>query len=84
KITIGYLVGTEAKFLEMLDLAASDGNAVMLSDYNVLLNKPSLVELSRSKGVDVGAWTIDNAYILQKIKSIGITRFMSNRIKEAQ
>ena len=80
KITLGYLVASLSAFTENLPKAAADGNAIMLSQYHVLLAHPSLVETSRNQGVDVGTWTVDSSEDFQKLVNLGVVRIATNSL----
>ena len=80
QIILGFLVPSASKFTEKLPLAAADGNAIMLSQYNVLLTNPSLVATSRNLRIDIGVWTVDNREDLQKLLEIGVVRIVTNSL----
>lgn len=82
KITVGYLVASLSAFTENLPKAAADGNAIILSQYHVLLEHPFLVETSRNQGVDVGTWTVDSPEDFQKLVNIGVVRIATNSLIE--
>jgi glycerophosphoryl diester phosphodiesterase len=79
-ITLGYLVNSIETYTQRLSMAANDGNAVMLSEYHVLLNNPSLVQSSKSQGVDVVAWTVDSQEDLQRLDKLGVVRIVTNSL----
>lgn len=56
----------------------------MLVNQSVVLANPSIVQSARDLGVDVGVWTTDEVYNYVRLKSIGITKIMSNRLKESR
>ncbi|HAZ47252.1 MAG TPA: glycerophosphodiester phosphodiesterase [Cyanobacteria bacterium UBA11369] len=80
QIILGFLVPSASKFTEKLPLAAADGNAIMLSQYNALLKNPSLIETSRNQGIDVGVWTVDSHEDLQNLIEIGVKRIVTNSL----
>lgn len=84
KIILGYLVASEAAYAEKLPKAAADGNAMMMSQYNILLKNPFLVEASRNQGIDVGVWTVDSQQDLQKLANMGVVRIATNSLVEKQ
>lgn len=79
-ITLGYLAGDLARHRELLPLAAADGNAVMLTQSNVITATPSLVPEARALGVDVAVWTVDLATTILALNEIGVYRIMSNTL----
>ncbi len=78
KITLGYLVATRSAYKAQLFQAAAASNAIMMSEYRVLLKYPTLVEASHKLGVDVVAWTVDKPKHLQRLQAIGVTRIITN------
>ena len=48
------------------------------SQYRVLLENPALIQASRSQGVDIVAWTVDDRADMQKLIDLGITRIVTN------
>jgi glycerophosphoryl diester phosphodiesterase len=46
--------------------------------YRVLLENPALIQESRSQGVDIVAWTVDDRADMQKLFGLGITRIVTN------
>lgn len=84
RITLGYLVQDINRWNAALPLAEADGNAMLLADYNIVLGSPALVDDARSRGVDVGVWTVDTADIVLQLLDIGVTRIMSNTLVSPQ
>ncbi|HIK09721.1 MAG TPA: glycerophosphodiester phosphodiesterase [Oscillatoriaceae cyanobacterium M33_DOE_052] len=80
KVTIGYLVATRSAYKSQLPKAAAAGNAVMMSEYRVLLKYPSLVAASHNLGVDVVAWTVDKPKHFQRLLAIGVNRIITNTL----
>lgn len=84
-IALGFLVGDLNSFNNTLNnYAKNDTNSVMLVNQSVVLANPSIVQSARDLGVDVGVWTTDEVYNYVRLKSIGITKIMSNRLKESR
>jgi glycerophosphoryl diester phosphodiesterase len=79
-IKLGYLVASVEEYTEKLPNAAADGNAMILSQYNILLNHPNLVQDTRNMGVDVGVWTVDNPTEFQQLTNLGIQRIITNSL----
>ncbi len=77
-ITLGYLVNSLETYTQKIRAVA--GNAIMLSEYHVLLDNPNLVKSSRSQGVDVVAWTVDSKEDLQRLVDIGVVRIVTNSL----
>ena len=79
-IALGYLVHSLAAYTTQLNLAAADGNAIVLSEYHLLLNNPSLVASARTEGVDIVAWTVDTHEDFHKLTTMGIIRIVTNSL----
>lgn len=80
-ITLGYLCGTTTQFNDALSLAVDDGNGVILCSYQVILDNPSLFSNAKEQGIDVCVYTADSSHDIQNLISIGVTRFMTNKLK---
>lgn len=83
KVILGYLASTRDTALSRLDMAQADGNAVVLISSSILLSNPDLFDLARDKGIDVIAWTVDNSRDIQKLKTLGVVRFMMNHLRRS-
>ncbi|AFZ14582.1 glycerophosphoryl diester phosphodiesterase [Crinalium epipsammum PCC 9333] len=79
-IKLGYLVASVEEYTEKLPKAAADGNAMMLSQYNILLNYPCLVQDTINMGVEVGVWTVDKQEEFQQLTNLGIQRIVTNSL----
>ncbi|MGB3203928.1 MAG: glycerophosphodiester phosphodiesterase family protein [Crinalium sp.] len=79
-IKLGYLVASVEDYTEKLPQAAADGNAMMLSQYNILLNHPNLVQDTRNMGIDLGVWTVDNQEEFKQLTNLGIQRIITNSL----
>ncbi|MGG1722957.1 glycerophosphodiester phosphodiesterase [Bacillus paranthracis] len=76
QITLGYLVNDAQAFNQALVNATSDRNAVLLPNASLVYQNPSLIANARAEGVDIAVWTMETIEYMQRIKSLGITRFM--------
>ncbi len=79
-IRIGYAVDTKTEYLSRLAKAATRENTIMVSDYQVILEDPNLIELTRKQGVDIVVWTVDNIQDLERLTQLGITRIITNKL----
>ncbi len=79
-IGVGYIVGNAESFQTQLQNAIADGNAVISSEYRVLLDNPQLLRSSRENNIDVVAWTIDDRTHWQKLVDLGIDRLVTNSL----
>ncbi len=76
----GYIVASAEAYQSQLEKAAAAGNSVMISLYELLLENPALVEISRSQGVDVVAWTVDNLEEVRQLAARGVSRIITNSL----
>jgi glycerophosphoryl diester phosphodiesterase len=81
-ITLGYLVNSVDGFNIALSLAIADGNAVIVADADLLIANPTLITETLEENIEIIAWTVNNAYLAQSLKKIGVTRLISDNIKE--
>ncbi len=79
-LKLGYLVASVEEYTEKLPQAAADGNAMMLSQYNIVLNHPNLVQDTKNMGIDVGVWTVDNQEEFKQLTNLGIQRIITNSL----
>jgi glycerophosphoryl diester phosphodiesterase len=75
---IGHIVANLEAYTNQLAKAAAIGDNLISTQYRVLLENPSLIETSRSQGVDIVAWTVDDRADMQKLVDRGITRIVTN------
>jgi glycerophosphoryl diester phosphodiesterase len=79
---IGYSVETAEQYLATLELAATDGNAVTIAEYQILLDHPEWVQIGRDRGVDAVVWTVDAPSDWHRLTEIGIRRIITNALIE--
>ncbi|MBD2039570.1 glycerophosphodiester phosphodiesterase [Microcoleus sp. FACHB-672] len=79
-VKLGYIVADAQLYQSQLEKAASAGNTVMISAYDVLLSNPSLIQASKDRGIDIIAWTVDNPNNLKKLIELGVTRIVTNSL----
>ncbi|MGB8686793.1 MAG: glycerophosphodiester phosphodiesterase family protein [Microcoleus sp.] len=77
-LLIGHIVANLEAYKTQLVKAVAIGDNLISSQYRVLLENPALVEQSRSQGVDIVAWTVDDREDMQKLLNLGITRIVTN------
>lgn len=77
-LLIGPIVANLEAYKTQLVKAVAIGDNLISSQYRVLLENPALVEQSRSQGVDIVAWTVDDREDMQKLLDLGITRIVTN------
>lgn len=77
-LPIGHIVANLEDYKTKLVNAVAIGDNLITSEYRVLLENPALIEQSRSQGVDIVAWTVDDRANLQNLLDLGITRIVTN------
>jgi glycerophosphoryl diester phosphodiesterase len=77
-LLIGRIVANLEAYKTQLVKAVANRDNLISSQYRVLLENPALVEQSRSQGVDIVAWTVDDREDMQKLLDLGITRIVTN------
>lgn len=82
KFPIGYSVETSEKYAAKLELAAADGNAVTIAEYQIFLDRPQWVKIGGDRGVDAVVWTVDDPIDWQNLTEIGIRRIITNALVE--
>ena len=80
QIVLGYHCAQIDKFRSKLAKAINNDRGVMLMEYHLILDKPELVNVSISKGVDVVVWTVDNESDCQKLRDLGVKRVITNYV----
>ncbi|MBE9185365.1 glycerophosphodiester phosphodiesterase [Microcoleus sp. LEGE 07076] len=77
-LAIGHIVANLETYKTQLARAVTQGDNLISSQYRVLLENPALIQESRSQGVDIVAWTVDDPKDRQKLIDLGITRIVTN------
>lgn len=80
QIRVGYFTLTNDDFPGQLEKAVAAGNAILSSEYHVILERPDFAETSRSRGVDVVVWTVDDRDDFQRLAAAGIGRIVTNSL----
>ncbi|HIK26686.1 MAG: glycerophosphodiester phosphodiesterase family protein [Oscillatoriaceae bacterium SKW80] len=80
EFTFGYIVASAEAYQSQLEKASATGNSVMISLYKLLLENPSFIEISKSQGVDIVAWTVDNLEEARQLASMGVWRIITNSL----
>ncbi|MDF0554315.1 glycerophosphodiester phosphodiesterase family protein [Kamptonema sp. UHCC 0994] len=79
-LLIGHIIVNEAAYRDRLAKTVTTGDRLISSQYRVLLDRPSLIESSRDRGVDVVAWTVDSREDVVKLVDIGVVRIVTNSL----
>ncbi|MEG3975021.1 glycerophosphodiester phosphodiesterase family protein [Microcoleus sp. herbarium8] len=77
-LAIGHIVANLEAYKTQLARAVAQGDNLISSQYRVLLENPALIQESRSQGVDIVVWTVDDPEDRQKLIDLGITRIVTN------
>ena len=77
-LAIGHIVANLEAYKTQLVKAVVNRDNLISSQYRVLLENPALIQASRSQGVDIVAWTVDDRSDMQKLVDLGITRIVTN------
>ena len=80
QIQVGYFMLTNDDFTRQLEKAVAAGNAILSSQYQVILDQPDLAKTSRDRGVDVVVWTVDDRDDFQQLAATGIVRIVTNSL----
>lgn len=80
QIVLGYHCAKMEQFQSKLTQAINNQQGVMLMEYHLILDNPDLIELSRSKGVDVVVWTVDDDSDWEKLRNLGIKGIITNSL----
>ena len=76
--SIGHIVANLEAYKSQLAQAVAYRDNLISSQYRILLENPALIAESRSQGVDIVAWTVDDRSDMQKLVDLGITRIVTN------
>ena len=77
-LAIGHIVANLEAYKTQLVKAVTNRDNLISSQYRILLENPALIAESRSQGVDIVAWTVDERSDMQKLIDLGITRIVTN------
>jgi len=77
-LAIGQIVANLEAYKTQFSQAVANRDKLISSQYRILLENPPLIEASRSQGVDIVAWTVDDPADMQKLIDLGITRIVTN------
>ncbi|MEG4278741.1 glycerophosphodiester phosphodiesterase family protein [Microcoleus sp. MON1_C1] len=77
-LAIGHIVANLEAYKTQFAQAVAHQDNLISSQYRVLLENPALIQESRSQGVDIVAWTVDDRADMQKLIDLGITRVVTN------
>jgi glycerophosphoryl diester phosphodiesterase len=77
-LAIGQIVANLEAYKTQFSQAVANRDNLISSQYRVLLENPALIAETRSQGVDIVAWTVDDPADMQKLIDLGVTRIVTN------
>jgi glycerophosphoryl diester phosphodiesterase len=80
RLTLAYYPLTPHDYLEKVRRLKSDGRAMLLSEYHLLLENPDLIAVSHDQNIQVGAWTVDTPEDLEHLVHLGVTKIITNAL----
>ena len=80
QIGLGYFWVEAADFQQQLAKAAKAVPAILSGPYQLWLEHPEAIGLSRERGVDVVAWTVDSPEDWLLLAELGMRRIMTNSL----
>lgn len=78
---IGYVAEGRSKVAEAVSRSLAHGNAFVDLDAATLLEHPEVADEVLRAGLDLGAWTVDEASDAQRLLDAGVTRFTTNQVE---
>ena len=80
EVKLGYSIKNTDAYPAQFSRAADDENSVTICEYRVLLENPTLVAMSRERGVEPVVWTVDDRGDWHQLIEIGIRRIITNAL----
>jgi glycerophosphoryl diester phosphodiesterase len=79
-LKIGYLVSNKIQFEAGLAEAKQQGNAIISSNYKVILTNPELVQQAHKADVGLAVWTVDSPEIAKQLEKLGVHKILTNKL----
>jgi len=79
-LTIAFLADDEGAFLDALQRAARDRNALVDCNYRILLKNPRLVERAHSMGIELAVYTVNDSNSASRLEELGVRRITTNEV----
>lgn len=79
-IALAYYPLTASDYLDKVRQLKPDDNGMLLCEYHLLLENPHLLEVSRDRNIDVGAWTVDHPQDLEELVRLGVKQIVTNAL----
>ena len=80
RIALGFEVDRADLFDPALEAAAADGRALLACRASVLLENPSFAETAVLRGIELAAWTVNDAAIARALIEMGVTTLMTDDV----
>ena len=80
ELNFGHLVGEKSSYQSQLTKAVEKGDRLISSEYHILLENPALIQQTKSQGIDLVVWTVDNSEEFQQLIDLGVTRIITNSL----
>jgi len=80
ELNFGHLVGEQSNYQTQLTKAVAKDDRLISSEYHILLENPALIQQTKSQGIDIVVWTVDNPEKFQQLIDLGITRIITNSL----
>ena len=80
-ISVGYIVSDPAQLPEALERCQARPGSIIDFDHRLVLDDPGLAERTRSQGIDVAVWTVNDPQEASTLRSAGVTRFTTNEVE---
>ena len=81
RVTLAFLADDPDVYLDALDRARADRNAIVDCDYKLLLKNPDLVRFARQVGVDLAVYTVDDVPAADLLVQQGVRRLTTNEVE---
>jgi glycerophosphoryl diester phosphodiesterase len=81
QVAIGYVVEERALFDEALERAARTGRPLVQIDHRLALLEPALVERALARDIEVGAWTVNDLEVAERLTAAGVTRLATDDVE---
>lgn len=75
-----HAVAAESSYHAQLAKAVEMGERFISSNYKILLENQALIEKSKSQGIDIVVWTVDDREEFKQLIDLGVTRIMTNSL----
>ena len=80
RIALGFEVDRADLFVPALEAAAADGRALLACRASVLLENPSYAEAAALRGIELAAWTVNDAAHARALIGMGVGTLMTDDV----